>query len=179
MSIEWNQIKPNYQSHKCYWMLTCLLALSLLPEFSCSNNTGADTASWQASVKIFMYTLPVIRHTDLYFPSNHVRDLFPQLKSGQMNVQPNQLSINHPDKQRRISTQQSVSQSKLFKYITISIQNASNVQNKHRRIQIIFLDFNICAELSSFNLQFRKCADQRDSSLYKYFSIILSNKYIC
>lgn len=143
-------------------MLTCLLALSLLSEFLCSNNTGADTAAKhikEASVKFFMYTLPVIRHTDLYFPSNHVRDLFPQLKSGQMNVQPNQLSINHPDKQRRISTQQSVSQSKLFKYITISIQNASNVQNKHRRIQIIFLDFNICAELFSFNLQFRKCAD--------------------
>lgn len=141
-------------------MLICLLALSLLPEFSCSNNTGADTAAKhikEASVEIFMYTLYSIKgHTDLYFPSNHVRDLFPQLKSGQMNVQPNHLSINHPDKQRRISTQQSVGQSKLF---TISIQNASNVQNKHKRIQIIFLDFNICAELSSFNLQFRNCAD--------------------
>lgn len=144
-------------------MLICLLAHSLLPEFSCSNNTGDATAAKrikEASVEIFMYTLySIIRHTDLYFPSNHVRDLFPQLKSSQMNVQPNQLSLNHPDQQRRLSTQQSVGQSKPFKYITISIQNASSVQNKHRRIQIIFLDFNICAELSSFNLQFRNCAD--------------------
>lgn len=140
-------------------MLVSSLPFARIFTFKQHRSWHCSKAHQRSQCENFMYTLPVIRHTDLYFPSNHVRDLFPQLKSGQMNVQPNQLSINHPDKQRRISTQQSVGQSKLFNYITISIQNASNVQNKHRRIQIIFLDFNICAELSSFNLQFRKCAD--------------------